>query len=247
MQLTTVLRPVPAIQVMGMVLLLAVYGAVHAEPLLQSDTSQENTPAPTVDLRDELAPLSNTDPLESGPNAASPHPAPAPATATLPPEWKTPVATSDNGPTLHSTLKEAVRPLYQELQESGAVDTWRELKSDLGLSKNNWERETHDDKVPISGDQPDPVHSAGWQSPTTPPKSAAQAQLDREYDAFLLQQLIDDVKPWVFGLIGVYALGYLAKLVFNFLQWKAARRRERRLRVARHRMPRRSQSSKQEH
>lgn len=130
----------------------------------------------------------------------------------------------------HNVIKEALRPLYNELSESGALDTWRDAKETLGLGQNSWEQ-------PGAGGAVNPrasesIEKPPWQDPTQAPKSAAQVQLDREYDAYLLRQLIDDLKPWVLGLLGLYALGHLAKLTFKVFQWHAARRRRRHARHA---------------
>lgn len=233
----------PAAWQLGMAALLAFSCTLHAEPLLQSDTPPEDAPtAAQPEVRGEVAPLAKTDLLLIEPPTAAPQP--ARGLSALPAETKTPAPDAD--PTLHSTLKEAVRPLYNELQESGAVDTWRELKSDLGLNKNTWERPTQAD-APLNAAPADGAPPVAWQDPANRPKSAAQAQLDREYDSYLLQRLIDDVQPWVLGGIGLYALGYLVKGVFNFMQWKSARRREYRAqRAHRHHTSRRRSGSGEE-
>lgn len=218
---------------------------LHAEPLIGPDLTQQINGANTREVSSaespaELTELSNSDlllddtPAPTAPNTSTALPrGVSPLSRTLPA-----MAEADTGTSLHSVIKETVRPVYNELQESGALEVWRELKSDLGLGNNRWDQE--------AAPELEVVNPAGWQNAARPPKTAAQTQFDRDYDAYLLRQLIDDLTPWVLGLVGVYALGYLAKLIFNFMQWKTARRRERRLRHARHRASRRSQNSKQE-
>jgi hypothetical protein len=140
----------------------------------------------------------------------------------------------DSGSTIHSSVKEAVRPVYDQLVESGAVEVWHDVKAGLGLNKNKWSEEEQANASPNRAGQVDAAN-ASWQDPGRPPKTAAQAQMDRELDAFMMKKLIDDVKPWFFGLVGLYALGYLVKAGFEFIQWKSARRRERRAARAGHR------------
>ena len=143
----------------------------------------------------------------------------------------------DSGTAIHSSVKEAVRPVYDQLVESGAVEAWHDVKEGLGLNKNKWGEDGQTNAPPIRAGQTEAANSA-WQDPGRPPKTAAQAQMDRELDAFMMKKLIDDVKPWFFGLIGLYALGYLLKAGFEFVQWKSARRRERRAARAAHRSAR---------
>lgn len=133
----------------------------------------------------------------------------------------------DAGTAVHSSVKEAVRPVYDQLVESGAVEAWHDLKEGLGLNKNKWGEEGQANASPNRAGQVEAANSS-WQDPGRPPKTAAQAQMDRELDAFMMKKLIDDIKPWFFGLVGLYALGYLLKVGFEFVQWKSARRRERR-------------------
>lgn len=227
----------------GVVALLMVCGVVRAEPLLQSEAPVNQTPdAAPINLQEELEPLRHAELLDATPPATNPHALPARATP-LPALTAT---AADTEPSLHSTLKEAVRPVYNELQEAGVIDTLRELKSDLGLGKNTWDHAPNAD-TPVnttpSADAPPPA----WDDPATRPKSAAQARLDREYEAYVLEQLIDDIKPWVLGAIGIYLLAQLIKMSVNFIQWKAARRRERRLaRAKRHRSSGRHRSTESE-
>jgi hypothetical protein len=59
------------------------------------------------------------------------------------------------------------------------------------------------------------------------PRSSAQIADDEQNASMLMQQLIDEVKPWVFSLIALYVLGYAVKLALDYSQWKTARRRQR--------------------
>jgi hypothetical protein len=140
----------------------------------------------------------------------------------------------DAGTAINNSVKDAVRPVYDQLVESGAVEAWHDLKADLGLNKNKWGEDGQTNASPTNAGQAEATNSS-WQDPGHPPRTAAQAQIDRELDAFMMKKLIDDVKPWFFGLVGLYALGYLVKVAFEIIQWKSARRRERRAAHAAHR------------
>ncbi|NCP39698.1 MAG: hypothetical protein GW848_04230 [Rhodoferax sp.] len=232
----------------GLIATASGWQSLHAEPLIMQDAAPQDTPLatpaePLVDLTD----LTRDDLLHDAapPVTASVNATNLPRSGSMQSRTTTGTPAPDNSAPLHNVIKESVRPVYNELVESGALETWRDVKETLGLSKKNWGRHDADGEVNAL-QRPHAANTPGWQDPAMPPKSAAQAQLDREYDAYLLRQLIDDIKPWALGLIGLYALGYLAKLIFNFMQWKAARRREHRAQRARHRSSRPRYDSKRE-
>lgn len=145
-----------------------------------------------------------------------------------------PTPDAQAGTSVRSVIKESVRPMYKELAESGALETWHDVKETLGLG-HQWSHQNQDEDALALQRARASANAAGWQDPAPAPKSAAQTQLDKDYDALLLRQLIDDLQPWLLGLIGLYALGYLTKAIFNLMQWKTARRRERRAQRARRR------------
>lgn len=43
----------------------------------------------------------------------------------------------------------------------------------------------------------------------------------------MLKELIEEVKPWVLTLIGLYGLGYSVKFLLDYRRWKMMRRRKR--------------------
>lgn len=216
---------------------------LQAEPLLTQDgaTPISDAAAATPTLVD----LSDLTQSELPPATAAPPTTPGTVVqratnARAPKDTPPNTLTSETQASSHNVIKEALRPLYNELSESGALEAWRDAKETLGLGQNSWDK-------PGAGDTLTPRTSESiekplWQDPTRAPKSAAQTQLDREYDAYLLRQLIDDLKPWVLGLLGLYALGHLAKLTFKLFQWRAARRRQRHARHAKHRSSHRHHS-----
>lgn len=234
-----------AIALVGLIATATESTSVRAEPLIgQDSTQQSSSPSAPTAAAVDLTDLSKSDlPLDE---------TPAPATfinsavgtgsaGRIPLAGQSP----QDDASLHKTIKEAVRPVYNELVESGAMETWHDVKETLGLSSHNWDRPGVEGET-RTADRPLNPNGFAWQDPAQPVKSAAQAQLDREYDAYLLRQLIDDLKPWALGLVGLYALGYLAKLVFKLMQWKVARRRERRAQHARHHASHHRHDSKRE-
>jgi len=229
----------------GLVIGAALLQSARAGPLLQSSPSAESEPTlPATALRDDLTmlqrgelPADTAATLPSATLPAAAYPLPAAGPDTMPGA----VPQDNPPPTLHSTLKETVRPLYNELEESGALQTWREVKADLGLQARPWEHEPPPERN-LSDASADPTAAPTWNDPARPPLSAAQERLNREYEAYVLQELIDEIKPWAIGALALYAVGYVIKRLFDFLQWNAARRRERRAK-RHHRHHRRSHRS----
>ncbi|MBT3066897.1 hypothetical protein [Rhodoferax sp. U11-2br] len=133
------------------------------------------------------------------------------------------------GDELRKSIKEGVRPVYDQLLESGAIDAVHDVKESLGLNKGQWNDPAQADGQPKAANQ--------WDTPETfqPPKTAAQAQMDRELAGMMREKLIDQITPWVVGLVGLYILGYLAKLLYGYMRWKSARRMEQHIhRAKRH-------------
>jgi hypothetical protein len=57
-----------------------------------------------------------------------------------------------------------------------------------------------------------------------------------------MDKLIEEVKPWVFSLVGLYLLGYLIKAGYDYAQRKSIRRRERETAMALRRSARKARS-----
>jgi len=157
-----------------------------------------------------------------------PNSAPAPSAAASQPSL---------GKDLHDGIKEAVRPVYDGLIESGALDTLHDVKEGLGLNKNQW-------SDPNTA-QEQPKASGQWGTPdvTMPPRTEAQAQMDRELAGMMRTKLIDQLTPWAIGLAALLLAGYLIKLLLSFIHWKSARRNERIIQQARRQAARRSHHS----
>jgi hypothetical protein len=132
-----------------------------------------------------------------------------------------------------STVRDAVRPAYEGLASSGILDAVRMVESELGLSQGpSFNDVLSDDSAhnTAHGARPESVSWAGVAARADTfnrPRSSAQIADDEQNASMLMQQLIDEVKPWVFSLIALYVLGYAVKLALDYSQWKTAHRRQR--------------------
>jgi hypothetical protein len=142
---------------------------------------------------------------------------------------------------LHQEIKEAVRPLYDDLKGAGVVEGLHDLKSGLGLSGAT----SFNERTP-SDDPQDPANIAAREAeragnPSAAPalndrpRTAAQIERDKLANSILMEQLIDELKPWLFGVIGLYMLWRMIKMGFAYAEWKANRPVKRRSRSSRHR------------
>lgn len=131
-----------------------------------------------------------------------------------------------------SVIKEAVRPTYQDIADSGFVEAIRSIESEIGLRNT---RPFGSESGPITGNSGSEPHreSADWATsgnnpgPTGRVRSADEIERDQLMAKVMLKELVEEVKPWVFTLIGLYALGYSVKLLLDYRRWKMARRRRR--------------------
>lgn len=119
----------------------------------------------------------------------------------------------DMGMGIGSTVKEAVRPIRDELSQSGVIQSLREFDSDLG--GGNRRRE--------NAGQNSVGYSSGNPLPVAPAKSAQQIKREQQAASGMLDQLIREATPWAAGLMGLLALGFAAKLWMDWLHAKAAR------------------------
>jgi len=158
----------------------------------------------------------------------SPRPDSAPAAAAAQPS---------GAKDLHDGIKEAVRPVYDGLLESGAIESLHEVKEGLGLDKDPWNAPNKAEGQPKASGQ--------WDTPDVngPPRTGAQAQMDRELAGMMRAKLIDQLTPWLIGLAGLFIGGYLIKLLFGFVRWKSARRNAQLIQRSRRHAAHRSHST----
>lgn len=166
------------------------------------------------------------------PNAANPvdhqQPLPPVAPSTTPQQKEKPSQNAGEaeplaGKSIQKTVKESVRPAYNQLVESGLIDTWHDVKASLGLGKSHGNERDNPEGSANASPQWD-ASGGATPYPAQPPRTAAQAQMDRELASMMREKLIDQVTPWLIGLVGLYVVGYLIKLVVRFIRWKSARR-----------------------
>lgn len=131
-----------------------------------------------------------------------------------------------------SVIKEAVRPAYHDIADSGFVEAIRSMESDLGLSNKRPFGAESGTYTENSRSEPH-RESAGWTTPgnnaatTSRPRSAEEIARDQSMAKVMLKELVDEVTPWVITLVGLYALGYSVKLLLDYRRWKMTRRRKR--------------------
>jgi hypothetical protein len=141
---------------------------------------------------------------------------------------------------IHSAIKESVRPVYDQLVESGAVGALQDLKADLGLNKNQWDDQQ---KTNARAEGPRRWDAPSGQGPAQPPRTAAQVQSDREMAGVMREKLIEQITPWLIGAVALYAVAYLARLLHRHMRWRSAKRNQRRSARSQRHASRRSRSS----
>lgn len=147
---------------------------------------------------------------------------------------------------LDREIKEAVRPLYEDLKSSGVVEAMRDLKSDLGLdgrSSLGDPASSGDANARGNGSPAESVSTERLDSGLAPqdrPRSATQREQDKLVAAARWKELIEEIRPWLFGLAGLYVLGYITKLGLEYSRQAAIRSARRASRgTRRHRRHRR--------
>lgn len=116
-----------------------------------------------------------------------------------------------------STIKDFVRPIQEGVAQSGVMEAVRNFESDMGLSKR-----------PDSADPSSRGYSTGAPGTGAPAKTAEQIRRDQIASSMMLEDFINEIKPWAFGLAGLLVLGYLFKLWLTYVRAKAARPGKRR-------------------
>lgn len=252
-----------AILALGLLGLFGLSGMVRAELVTHQDRVQAITEStePVESILDSPGLLADelTGPHNAALTANPPQGQPKPTDQTRAPATPTKAAltaapaTRTNtqpdpslGEEIRSSVKETVRPLHHQLVESGAVDAWKELKTDLGLGKSEWRDEDVNAGNPKMSAPLDGPNAPRWQAPAQQPKTAAQVEMDRELATHMMEKLIDEVKPWVLSLLALYVVGYLVKAGLEHSQRKSIRRRERETRRTLRRASRHATSSKPE-
>jgi hypothetical protein len=210
-------------------------GLAWADPVIissstESSASQEHA-APWLPEAEITAPDMGSAPATGPDNRPDQSRSPRPSESTVPANGpETQPGAQDPG--FREAVKEVIRPLHRDLAESGVADAYRELRTELDLKK---EQIFGHSEVVQGSENPGQGGSeaATWVGQGNnygngePPRTAAQAERDKILASVMMAKFIDDAKPWVFGLVAVYALGYLIKFVIAYGKYQATRRHRR--------------------
>ncbi len=130
---------------------------------------------------------------------------------------------------LTHTLKEAVRPTYEHVVNSGVVEAIRSVmgsksapEDEFSASKSGKEREYDSRQLP-SGERP-----ADGSRGATGSLSPEQKTTDATNARVLLAALIDEITPWAILAAVLFGLFQLGKSVLAYRKRKADRQRRRR-------------------
>lgn len=135
------------------------------------------------------------------------------------------------GHDISNSIKETLRPLHEDLAHSGIFNTIRNMESELGLSNN------HEQKERVNGNEPRTISWGNSDDATAAgkrPRTETEVQEDKIRASVMLQQLIDEVAPWVAAAVAIYLAGYGIKLLLSHKRAKAARRLSRSSKRSRH-------------
>ena len=135
----------------------------------------------------------------------------------------------DFGMGIANAIKDAVKPMHEELSQSGIVQSIRKIEADMGGAR------PHD-----ATDRKSPDYSTGRPNPAAPAKSPEQTRREQYHAALMMDDLIQEIMPWMIGLLGLLAVGYLMNTWLTHLRKKAGRAGKLRRfgrRKTRHRLP----------
>lgn len=140
---------------------------------------------------------------------------------------------------LHDAIKDVLRPLHRELAESDLGIALSGLRAGIDLKFDHifGDAETVQDTTDATQNRSASASWNGQNSQYDNSESAptsGQTERDKILASVMLQKLIDDVKPWLFGLAVAYALGYLVKIVIAYAKYRSTRRHRRGQRHQRH-------------
>lgn len=131
-------------------------------------------------------------------------------------------------------LKEAIRPIYDELAASGVVDTVHGIKSYLNLlnaavapdgGRSNGGSGPPTVTDPLVAERSAPWAGAAAGYGTDAP--AVHGERERMVAALIFEEWISTLQPWFFALLACYLAWQAARLAINFSHWKSARAKKR--------------------
>lgn len=123
---------------------------------------------------------------------------------------------------LNKTVKDAVRPVFEELAGSNFVAAVRDLDAELGTNR----RWSFNDPTSASADYSQNVGRGDRAEPDNRARSTTQIESDRVTARIRSDKYVEEIKSWLLSLVGLLLVAYLAKLGLDYRLWKSARRRK---------------------
>lgn len=224
----------------------------HAEPLTNRPTQPDNklidasqwlpdapnapvVPSAPGNPREAVAPTNATG-APPGATKIPPEPLrlPQPPVSNLPKAPADPAAAPPRseapGAEIRAAVKEVVRPLVDELNQSDAAQALRGLQSVTQMGREptlNDADKSLESRAEGSGPTSNPTVWEGQAAQQAAPPTAAQVQRDKVLASVMLEQLVDELTPWAIGLVVLYGLFYLVRLVWAYNRHRTNRRRLR--------------------
>ncbi len=141
-------------------------------------------------------------------------------------------------PVWESEIKEAIRPIYDDLAARGIIDAvqgFRSYLAMLGVYLSN-------EHVPPPGDRARPasvadpqvgVANAGWETQAggtdalTPGKTEAQIEKEKLIAAMIVSEWFATILPWIYGALALIVAWQVAKLTFAYVRARSTRAQRR--------------------
>ena len=112
-------------------------------------------------------------------------------------------------------IRDFIKPLHKGVVNSEVVQVVREL--DAVIPKK---RESDDSATP-------PPLAPLILGPVGPLTTEEQRRRDQLASSLAMEQLIDDIKPYAYGLLALIVIGYLGVVAWRFLSWKQGKSSKR--------------------
>lgn len=140
-------------------------------------------------------------------------------------------AHSDLG--LSAAVKDAIRPVYDDISKSGIAEALRSIKATLSIELSSDKERTPDATAPGVDGPPkaQPETAAAWGGADQPGQPGPRAQRTPEQiraarlqSEASFEQLMEDIKPWVMGAVAFLLLAGAWRVTMGFFRWSDRRR-----------------------
>jgi hypothetical protein len=130
---------------------------------------------------------------------------------------------------LSNTLKETIRPTYQEALDSGVVSAVRSLTSDGDSARSVKLSDANAGDEGEAKAQHLVNRGRTWDTADEPsrPQTPQEKEADHVRAEVLLMALIDEIKPWALSAAGLYGLYHLVRFGLAYHRRKSGRHRRR--------------------